>query len=289
MTSDQAILVTGASGFAGRYVCAALRRMRMEHLAVDLPQCDITDAAAVAAVFRERKIGAVIHLAAVLPTASRSNPALSMRVNIVGSVNLMEAAAAAGAARFVLGSSMSVYGAESDGTPLSEDAPAQPEEVYGAAKRYVEIYGESLARVGRLRFTALRIANVVGPGARNTGSPWRSEIFENLGTNKPIVIPFPEHAVVSMVHAEELAEMFILLARRDDTPHSIYNTPAENWAAGELKRFIEALPGNPGVKVDNEGTRRPAPVAEGSRFLRDFSYQPLPLAERFRQATQSAR
>ncbi len=137
---------------------------------------------------------------------------------------------------------------------------------------------------GRLRFAALRIANVVGPGARNTGSPWRSEVFESLGTGRPIRIPFPEREVLSMVHVEELARMLVLLAKQDEFPHTVYNTPSENWRAGELKRFLEGLDGNNRVDLDEAGQRRTPPVADGARFLRDFSYKPQPLAGRFRQA-----
>jgi hypothetical protein len=53
---------------------------------------------------------------------------------------------------------MSVYGAARDDTPVSEQAPANPVDLYGAAKRYIEIYGQSLAR--ETTFVALRIATI---------------------------------------------------------------------------------------------------------------------------------
>jgi len=295
MDEDRAILVTGAGGFIGRCVCAALRRAGLNCVGLDrCPDddpgtgwqvCDITDGAALATVLRTHTIGVVIHLAAVLPTASRAHPDLATQVNIAGSTNLIDAAVSSGAEHFIFGSSMSVYGAEGNGSPLSEDCPAQPTDLYGAAKRYVEIYGESLAKSKRLSFTALRIATVVGPGARHTASPWRSEIFEGSGTGagRPIVIPYPEDAVLSLVHVEDVARMLILLARRENIPSRIYNTPAENCRAQELKRMVEALEGCPRVELDNAGQRRTPPVADGTRFIRDFAYAAPSLAERLRK------
>ena len=300
MGKDRAILVTGAGGFIGRSVGAALRRTGLNYVGLDRRPgddpvtgwqvCDITDGAALATVFRTHTIGAVIHLAAVLPTAARAHPELATRVNVVGSANLIDAAVSSGVERFIFGSSMSVYGAEGNGSPLSEDCPAQPTDLYGAAKRYVEIYGETIAQTKRLSFTALRIATVVGPGARHTASPWRSEIFERLGTgaSRPIVIPYPEDAVLSLVHVEDVARMLILLARRENIPSQTYNTPAENCRARELKRLVEALEGSPRVELDNASQRRAPPVADGARFVRDFAYAAPSLAERLGKAAAKA-
>jgi nucleoside-diphosphate-sugar epimerase len=279
MNDDGMILVTGADGFVGRSVCAALRRAGLDHLGLDRRVCDITDQAQLGAIFRAHRIGAVIHLAAILPTASRANPELATRVNVVGSVNLLEAAVASGVARFVFGSSMSVYGAEGDGSPVSEESPARPTDLYGSAKRYVEIYGEILAKTKALDFRALRIATVVGPGASNTASPWRSDIFDRL--SERIVIPYPEDAVLSLVHVEDVAQMLVLLVSRQHVPWPVYNTPAENCRVVDLKRMVESL-GVLRVELDSTSRRRTPPVADGRRFATDFAYEARSLEERLR-------
>lgn len=299
MSDDGVVLVTGADGFVGRSVCALMRRTGLNYLGLDKRPCensgiawqvcDITDGATLAAVFRTYKIGVVIHLAAVLPTASRSNPELATRVNIVGSTNLINAAVTFGAERFVFGSSMSVYGSEGNGVPLSEDSSAGPTDLYGAAKRYVEIYGETIAKTKGLNFTALRIATVVGPGARNTASPWRSDIFDRLssGARQPIVIPYPEDAVLSLVHVEDVARMLISLALRENMPSQIYNTPAENCRALDLKCMVEALDGSLRVELDNANQRRTPPIADGAKFAVAFAYEAPSLAERLRKAVKT--
>jgi nucleoside-diphosphate-sugar epimerase len=263
------ILVTGAQGFLGRAVCA----QQSSAIGTDLP-CDITDRAAVDGIFRGQAFDAVIHLAGRLPSACRADPGLAARVNVMGSLNLIEAAVQARVRRFVFGSSISVY---------------DPTDLYGAGKRYVEIVGETLAARGDLSFVALRIATVVGAGARRTASPWRAEIFEKLGTGRPqhIVIPFDAEAQLSLVHVEDVARMLNLLATRPDSPSMFYDSPAENWTAGALQQAIQALDSDVTVDLDSTSQKTP-PTADGSRFTRDLAWQSRPLADRLAAARSAA-
>lgn len=284
----------------GRQVCAQLRGANREHVGLDRYPCedavagwhvcDIGDSDALRRVFSACKVGMVIHLAALLPSASRSNPSTATRVNIVGSINLLEAAAQFGVERFVFASSISVYGCAEKAELRCEQDAAAPTDIYGAAKRYVEIYGEALAKNQGFRFTALRIAMVVGPGARNTGSPWRSEIFEKLatGTSQKIVIPFRHDASLSLVHVEDVAGMLILLAQQERLSSSIYNTPAENWPLQKLKQFIETLDRNLTVELGTSNPEGIPPLADGARFVRELAYRLPSLADRLVQRVQGA-
>jgi UDP-glucose 4-epimerase len=284
------ILVTGADGFLGRAVCAELRRALRPFLGVDLAAagaecraCDLTDPLALAAVFSAAPIDTVIHLAALLATASETDPVRAMRVHAAGGANLLEAAARARVARLVYASSMSVYGSVGAGVALNEDAPTAPDSVYGASKRYFEICGAAAAARAGFRFIALRIASLVGPGVRHTASPWRSEIFEKLHTGSPqrIALPFAPATVLSMVHVEDAARMLVLAAVRDTVPASVYNSPANNWTAAELAHAIEQAGGNVRVELDHRSGRGAPPVADGARFVRDLGFETTPFAARF--------
>jgi nucleoside-diphosphate-sugar epimerase len=286
------ILVTGSSGFIGRPVCAQLSRENLEFIGADQRQpdhsiehwraCDLTDRAAVDRLFQAHPIDAVVHLAAMLPSACRVNPSQATSVNVTGSANLLEASARLGVKRFVFGSSMSAYGLAGEGAPLCELAPARAADVYGAGKRYIEIYGETLARNRSFSFAALRIATVVGPGARHTASPWRSEIFEKLGSGarQRIAIPFVEETVLSLVYVKDVARMLVLLATRAVVPSQVYNTPAENWTAGKLKRIVEGLDANLTVELGRAGQPEAPPVADGGRFTQEFGWRAPSLSDR---------
>jgi nucleoside-diphosphate-sugar epimerase len=262
------ILVTGADGFIGREVCNQIERAGLEYAGTDLP-CDLGDAEEVTELFRQRAFDTVIHLAAMLPSACRADPAAATRVNIVGTMNVLEAAADSRVKRFVFGSSMSAYGSD----------------LYGAGKRYGEIYGDTVARGGAFSFVALRIATVVGPGARRTGSPWRSEIFEKLGaalcaSNQRVSIPLSGDLVLSLVYVEDVARMLLLLATRLPPPSGIYESPSEDWRVGDLKSAVEALDRNVIVELEASGPGAALPLADGTAFIRDFGWQSQSLMDR---------
>ena len=268
------ILVTGADGFVGRSVGTQLSGQNLDFIGADrhAPEpCDVTDRQELDRLFRKHPIDTVIHLAAMLPSACRRNPPEATRVNVMGSVVLLEAAAAFGVKRFVFGSSISIYG------------PAQGDiDVYGAGKRYVEICGQNMARAKGLKFVSLRIATVVGPGARHTASPWRSEIFEKLGTGarQRIAIPFGAADILSLVYVEDVASMLILLATRSEVPCGVYDTPAENWRIQDLKQAIEAVDPHVTIDLDDTAEKAAQPLARGATFAADFAWCAAPLTER---------
>src|SRR3954465_3800719 len=122
---NSSVLVTGARGFIGRAVVKLLQRENYRVVALDNsaapvgahdPQsagnvmCDISNADELRRVFAAGAGGGLIHLAAILPTAAQREPLHATRVNVDGSVNLLEMARRFEVRRFVFGSSLSVYG-----------------------------------------------------------------------------------------------------------------------------------------------------------------------------------
>ncbi len=287
------VLLTGAAGFIGRRVHRLLTRIALDCVAIDkhptatkhnqdldLPilACDLLDPASLDALFASHHFDAIIHLAAVLPGAASRDPINATRVNVAGSMALFERAAAHSLRRFVFGSSTSVYGAAGIDAPISEQAPAAPTDVYGVAKRVVEIVGENLHRGGSNEFVALRIATVIGPGARNTSSPWRSQIFEKLGSNEKISLPYEPHDPLTVVHVDDVASMMVTLARAKSLQHTIYNTPAELLSAAQLKQAVESAAPETHIELSGR-TRALAPLADGSRFMQEFGFQITPLQQ----------
>jgi UDP-glucuronate 4-epimerase len=299
MSRKGATLVTGAAGFIGRRVVACLGARGEECIASDLggceivpfEACDITDPAAVAKLFATHSIESVIHLAAILPSACRMNPELATRVNIEGSLNLLQAAARAKVRRFVFSSSSSVYGLGVGEGPISEQELTKPSDLYGAAKLYVEKLGQAIGEPAGMEFVALRIATVVGPGARHTASPWRSEIFEKLTAPTPAAISIPAGAddFACLVYVEDLAHMLVMLATYVCVPARVYNPPPEILRFGELKKLIESLNPKITVELNCERITKVPPRVDGSRFVKDFEFHPLPVTERLKQTVAPER
>ena len=293
------VLVTGAAGFIGRAVYELLRQMGIESVPTDKEEsafaeddesevaqyrilsCDLTDAACLNTLFSSHQFDTIIHLAAVLPGAASRDPVRATQMNVGGSMALLERADAHSIRRFIFGSSTSVYGTAGTDAPISEQTPAAPSDVYGAAKRVVEIIGENLQNNGGIEFVALRIATVIGPGARNTSSPWRSEIFERLGGTKTISLPYAPGDPLTLVHVDDVARMLVTLAEAKSIQHAIYNSPAELLTAAELKQGVKSAA--PQTRIELSGRTRPlAPLADGSRFTHEFGFEITPLQQALR-------
>ena len=145
------IVVTGATGFFGSGIVAALRRAGHDVIAAARnvggagsgeERLDITDAEQCRAVIRlARGIDAVVHAAAIahIPHAALHADEC-YRVNAEGTRNVAEAAAAAGVQRFVMISSVAVYGDADLPSRVTEGTPLRPAGAYGLAKRDAETF-----------------------------------------------------------------------------------------------------------------------------------------------------
>jgi UDP-glucuronate 4-epimerase len=185
-------LVTGGAGFIGSHVCERLLseghavtafddlnnfydpRIKEQNLreissnrGFNFVRGDITDATAVERLFAAEKFDQIIHLAAragVRP--SLEEPALYQRVNVEGTVNLLEAARRREIRKIVIASSSSVYGVNSK-VPFSESDPIfcaiSP---YAASKLACEALGHVYHHVHGMDVVMLRFFTVYGPRQR---------------------------------------------------------------------------------------------------------------------------
>ena len=133
------ILVTGANGFVGRHLLAELGE-RARPL-----DADVTDAQAVAGAVGRERPDAVVHLAALSSVGdSWRDVSETWRVNVLGTVNVLEAA---GDARVLVVSTGDVYGSADD-VPTPETAPPRPASPYAASKAAAELAAEQARRAG---------------------------------------------------------------------------------------------------------------------------------------------
>jgi nucleoside-diphosphate-sugar epimerase len=288
------ILVTGAGGFIGGYVCRRLKQQGQDVIALDrrfrtslpcrMAEGDVSNPDFLRELFQAQRFDAVVHLAGLLNAASRRQPEAALRVNMGGSLSLLQLTAQFETPKFIFGSSISVYGAKSFAAcgEVAETEPAAPASVYGVAKRFVEIAGEELRQQCRLQFCALRISMTVGAGAAQTSSPWRSEIFEKLTVKERTVIrlPFAREEIVPLVHADDVAAMAQQLVTTERAKHAIYNTPSENRKCGELADYLRALNRNLEFAFEPAGARDAPEAVSGRRFAEEFEFNAAPLKER---------
>ena len=299
---NSSVLITGGRGFIGRALGKLLQRTGYEVVSLDVASpspsenhsairqvlCDLTDAIELQRVFEAHPIGRIIHLAAVLPTAAQREPLRATHVNIEGSQNLLEMARRFNVRRMVFGSSLSVYGTCPADQIVSETHRAAPEDLYGAAKLYVEQLGKAYHHSQGIEFVSLRIGRVLGPGAHSTSSAWRSQIFEFLGNTHAteIVLPYMEPERILLVHVDDVARMLVALLRSAIPAHTVYNAVCESVIVADLKRVLENLNSKLRIKLGGAQALGNPRRLDSSRFRQEFGFQTLPIFELLAEAAK---
>lgn len=192
-------LITGGAGFVGSHVAEKLLQRGETVVVIDnfndyydpaikrqnakrlrqydkftLVEDDIRNVEVVNQMFAEHGITHVAHLAAMAGVrASVDQTRLYMDVNLIGTMNLLEAGKAQNIKQFVLASTSSVYG-KTEVLPFIEtDTADRPLAAYPASKRAAEMLSHTYNNLVGMNVTVLRFFNVYGPSGRPDMMPWR--------------------------------------------------------------------------------------------------------------------
>ncbi|MGH3391217.1 MAG: NAD-dependent epimerase/dehydratase family protein, partial [Actinomadura sp.] len=184
------VLVTGAAGFIGSHLVDRLLADGHEVIGVDdlsagcearpdgaeFHRLDVADPA-LAELARDRRPEVICHLAAqVSVRVSVADPLHDARVNVLGTVNVLEAARQAAGRKVVFTSSSAVYG-EPAVLPVPAGAELHPKSPYAASKVCGEVYLEMYRALHGIDYTTLTLANVYGPRQRPEGEAGVISIF----------------------------------------------------------------------------------------------------------------
>lgn len=298
------IFLTGGAGYIGSAAAAALLEAGHQVTVYDslvtgyraaIPsqarfvQADLADLPTLTQTLASEKYDAVMHFAAFIEAGeSMREPGKFLQNNLANSLQLIEAAVRAGIRRFVLSSSAAVY-ASSD-TPLTEDSPLGPANVYGFTKLVIEQTLEWYRRVHGLRYAALRYFNACGarPGHGEAHQP-ESHLIPlilqaALGLRPAVYIygtdyPTPDGTCIrDYIHITDLVSAHLLaLEALEEQERLIYNLGNGNgYSVREVIETARQVTGRPIPVV--EAARRPgdAPrlVASSEKIRRELGWQP---------------
>jgi nucleoside-diphosphate-sugar epimerase len=204
-------LVTGGAGFVGSHVVDALLDAGVGDVSVfdvtpledrgrvRVVEGDVRDVEAVRTA--AEGVDGVFHLAVLPLGPTIEQPRLGLEVNVVGTFNVLEAAALTGVRKVVFSSASSVYG-DTDET-MDESHPLGARTMYGASK----IAGEYLVRAFNdrdgLEYVTLRYMNVYGPGQRGGLIP---SVLRRILRGEPPVIAGDGSQSFDLVHVADVAE-----------------------------------------------------------------------------------
>ncbi|MFV2054342.1 UDP-glucose 4-epimerase GalE [Aliiroseovarius sp. YM-037] len=170
------VLVTGGAGYIGSHACKVLKSAGYTPVTFDnlitgwadavkfgpLERGDLMDRARLDEVFATYRPAAVMHFAALSQVGeSMENPGLYWRNNLLGSLNLIEAATDAGCQNFIFSSTCATYG-DHDNVVLDESCPQVPINAYGASKRAIEDVLANFGESHGLNHVIFRYFNVAG-------------------------------------------------------------------------------------------------------------------------------
>jgi UDP-glucuronate 4-epimerase len=256
-------LVTGGAGFIGSHVCERLLReghavwafddlndfynpqLKQRNLrdiqtlakAFEFVHGDVTDRAALDELFGSVTFDQVIHLAAragVRP--SLKQPALYQRVNVEGTVNVLEAARRSGVKKLILASSSSVYGVNSK-VPFAESDPIFAAiSPYAASKLACESLGHVYHYVYGLDVVMLRFFTVYGPRQRPDLAIHK--FAELMSAGKPVPVFGDGTSARDYTYISDIVDG-ILACTRKEFGYEIFNLGEAQRVT--LKRLIELL------------------------------------------------
>jgi nucleoside-diphosphate-sugar epimerase len=266
-------LVTGATGFIGRRVVARLAAAGQRVRALVLPhddttalagstlevaRGDVTDRAAVAAA----AVGArrVYHLAAVV--GDWGPDALFERINVGGTRAVLDAAAAAGAERVVMVSSIVVYGSRLHTGPCDEDAPRElglgP---YGRTKRASEELALDYHGFGRVPVTVVRPGNVFGAGS----GLWVDELARILRRGLGMWVDDGD-GDATLAHVDNVVDVIVRAGEHPAAAGRIYN--ANDGSGVSWKLYLRDIAAAAGAPPPTRGLPRPVAAATAAAMER---------------------
>jgi UDP-glucose 4-epimerase len=263
-------LVTGGAGFIGSTLVDALladghevtvlddlSRGRREQVAgaARLVVGDVAGPAAHEAL-RAARPEVVFHQAAQIEVRrSVAEPLLDTQVNVLGTVNLLQACADLGVRRVVFASSGGAIYGDTDIVPTPESHPARPASQYGAAKACGEVYGGVYQRLHGLELVALRYANVYGPRQDPHGEAGVVAIFaQRLLRGEPTTIHGDGCQTRDYVHVDDVvaANLLAMTTRHPDA----YNVATSmETDVNRLHELIAAAVGD--VPPPHHGPEKP--------------------------------
>ena len=309
-------LVTGAAGFMGSHVARHCLELGHEVVAVDdlsggfvenVPEgaafleASVTDAAFVDALFERESFDFVYHLAAYAAEGlSHFIRRFNYTNNVIGSVNLINAAVRHEVRRFVFTSSIAVYGTNQ--LPMTEQLTPQPEDPYGVAKYAVELDLRAAHEMFGLDYTIFRPHNVYGEH-QNIGDRYRNVvgIFMNqVMQGEPMTVFGDGGQQRAFSHIDDVAPLIAACIDTPGTSGEVFNVGADDpTTVGELALLVaDAFGVEPNVthlEARNEvadayashekarrvfGERATVPLQEGIRrmaaWARERGPQPTP-------------
>lgn len=257
------VLVTGGSGFLGSHIVDALIAQGNEVTVFDRKpspylknvkfiEGDIRNVESISSAVKGCE--AVFHLAALADlNEARNKPYETADINILGTINLLEASRLNNVSRFLFGSSVYVY--------------SQQGGFYRCSKQACENYIEEYANMYDLGYTILRFGSLYGSRADETNGVYR--LLKKFMNENSVVYSGSEDDKREYIHVEDAARLSVIALRDEYRNKHLTLTGNDRLTITELfKMFSEILNKNVSVKYES------APNNKGHYSITPYTFTP---------------
>ncbi len=262
--ADEKIVVIGGAGFIGSHIVDQLLAEPVREIVVidnfvrgglanierslADPRVRVVEGNITSPDFLEgllENAAGVFHLAALWLFECVHEPRSAVEVNVVGTYNVVEAAARAGVRKVVYSSSASVYG-NAVVTPMTEDHPFNNRTMYGATKIAGEQFFRSFFEQHGLDYVGLRYMNVYGPRMDDKGAYVSviMKVLDRIERDLPPVIFGDGSQSYDFVHVDDVARANILALKSDATDECVNIGMGVKTSIDELVAQLLTLTGS---------------------------------------------
>lgn len=240
-------------------------------------ECDITDGAKLNTTLARIRPDAVVHLAAYLQFACDQNPLEAVRINVDGTLNVLQSCCSLEIKRVIFGSSISAYG-ERDDLMNETDPPSVNTGLYGMTKRLGEMLGERYAALYGLKFIALRYCGIFGPGeVSSAGMALVRQQIKSTASGRDVLVEGASgNERIHLTHVTDAAAATLRALQHPEPKYTIYNVAGPDQNYQTLKDFhlaVREIAPNAG-NVVWLGQARSAGPADTRRLREDLGFQP---------------
>jgi UDP-glucose 4-epimerase len=287
------VLVTGATGFVGYVVAEALavaghevvgltRSARALPSSVKPVSADLLEVASVAGAFRAEQPDAVCHLAALARVRdSRTDPLGYWRMNVGGTLTLLEALSAQeGPGRLVTASTCAIYG-EDVPQPITESQVPQPTNPYGSTKLAADRAIADVAATGAIGAVSLRAFNIAG-GVGDHADPDTTRLIPKivavaLGQAPELTVNGDGSVVRDYLHVSDMARAFVdALDACEPGSWTAYNVGSGNRStiADVIAAAQDVLGRELPIRHNPPADEPAVLLADSSRIASDLGWRP---------------
>lgn len=297
------VFVFGGAGFIGRRVVRNLAEQGHEVVSLDIAggltweefgkqvlsvHLDLGNFEDVITAMATHKPDAVINLSYMRESAPRT----AMRVNVLGMDNCFEAARLCDVGHVVYSSSIAIHSRQHfyGDKDIAETDEPRPAKQYAVHKVFNEWQAKEYRDKHGMCITGIRAAHVSGVD-KVIGTVEHVECIVNPALGLPVRIDYKDR-MRCVIHADDMAKVFALVALSSRPKHDIYNSGGETLSLGQIAEMVQKVVPDADIRFEHEIGGEALSTAyrfDNSRLISEFGIQFMPYQQRVAHMVQAVR